>query len=1227
MKKGWLVLGLVLVFGLVVLVFQGNRITKYLFTLVLDRFQALDHLYTLDFEAIRYQWPLGLVLDNLDIQGENAQLNTPSLTVRWSISDLLRGNIVPLLTADQITISTHTLTFWSDLPTMNLSDLPDFRLLVENLMVGGQGALPWTFSIRAQKTSGRMDVIAASELFSMEGIYRTGESAHLVVTGFTVLPGAVLQAEWDFRNEIVTAGFTSLEGISFSLVTSPEVSLDDLVLSDLRITAEGWEGFVFSGEARLALSEGFRGRLEGSWQDNQRNGDITLLFLCAPTFDEVAGTLILDSSEPAGRAHSDFVWTLSTGALWGELLDGSHWFGSPLRAVYEGHLSSVGLDVFYKIADFDCALLPVPGLVGVGTLAGKIEYAPSDGWQVTGAFSSEALTVNGFILRNPHLDLYFSEGQDIGFEGNAALLGGTVGFSGTFGATGYKLAGQFQNISPDFLWDPVIPVRGSLSGDIEIYSQEGNGETVVRLALHDGTIFWDELEIGRVGGGEVLLIGGDVQVSGMRINQGNGFLEGSFSRQVETSRLEGTLTAGDFLFTSRVGEQDLAMVLSGQLAFLQEPDHREMTLDGEVTSWRLGAIAGDRATFRAALDGERIVVDRFEIAFPQGTLTLAGECVPYRFIDLAGNLSQLKIPENEFGFTAELLDVAVMVQGSWDEVFFTFSGQGHNLSIGEGPLGESFEIELAGRGALPKPGETVYLERYLDPSFLDKGFLRIYGVQLDQLGLTVFQEHGLTGTADFFGDLLFGEERWVFETKNLLIRSPAGLTITGDLAGSFVEGNVHLTRIQLFEAQKGLSVIGSGVFDPVEGVAAQLRIEADIRHVFQDHLVDVHLVGSSELTVEGLPDDLRIGGDVFIRKLIVSRGGEELLRFSDLEGHLEESTLLIKGGVGEVAGFLFRPHGVVSSEGIDLTLALREEEGGTPVFAGLTAGQWRGTLTLSGFWDDLQGTGDLILYGGLIDKTQLSTVPGTLDTLGEIERSFHKIPFPVKLSLRVGDALKVKTRFLDLTMSGGLEVLFHHGETDMAGRLAVVEGEYDLVMHSFPLQGYVVFGNLFGFVPQIDFEGRKQIGRHQVTLRASGPLDDYRFNLEAQPDLSQEELLSLLILGSTEAYGTLDRIKLTGPLLQGIQFLLGDPKSRLTEDLFFDSIEWKTPGAEEDDFFGFTLNKEFGENLIICFTQDLSGQSRSSVGLSLDLNQEWSFQAELAQEGAVEWMLEYHTRF
>jgi hypothetical protein len=139
--------------------------------------------------------------------------------------------------------------------------------------------------------------------------------------------------------------------------------------------------------------------------------------------------------------------------------------------------------------------------------------------------------------------------------------------------------------------------------------------------------------------------------------------------------------------------------------------------------------------------------------------------------------------------------------------------------------------------------------------------------------------------------------------------------------------------------------------------------------------------------------------------------------------------------------------------------------------------------------------------------------------------------------------------------------------------------------------------------PMVDLVAKNRIGKYQVTLQATGSLQKPTILLESNPELSEEQIMGLLLAGSEHATLQAD---LPSMLLQNLDsFLVKNKKDR--KAAFFDKITKTfkyvqiTPNISDDLSYA---------GLKGSLTVDLSDQLHAQIQKNLDFESSFSAQLE-----------------
>ncbi len=193
--------------------------------------------------------------------------------------------------------------------------------------------------------------------------------------------------------------------------------------------------------------------------------------------------------------------------------------------------------------------------------------------------------------------------------------------------------------------------------------------------------------------------------------------------------------------------------------------------------------------------------------------------------------------------------------------------------------------------------------------------------------------------------------------------------------------------------------------------------------------------------------------------------------------------------------------------------------------------QWPGTM-------DLVVSGDLVLKGDAADPTlsgKLVLLEGSyykdvrLNLISTITQTRRAVPTPVAFEMSpllrnilvdVGVThrypLLVDNNMANLQIAPDLKISGTLARPILSGRAQVVAGEVIFRRKVFTVKrGVVDFINPYKIEPNLDILAEAQIRQWQVSLALTGPPDQLVFKLSSNPPESENDILSLILLGRT----------------------------------------------------------------------------------------------------------------
>lgn len=165
----------------------------------------------------------------------------------------------------------------------------------------------------------------------------------------------------------------------------------------------------------------------------------------------------------------------------------------------------------------------------------------------------------------------------------------------------------------------------------------------------------------------------------------------------------------------------------------------------------------------------------------------------------------------------------------------------------------------------------------------------------------------------------------------------------------------------------------------------------------------------------------------------------------------------------------------------------------------------------------------LKLHGNFIlDKTQLK---GNIFSTEFQEQLLGKVSteqpmegdFDLDISVQTKDPISIDTSFLQATAHLDFHITHSMKQPEVEGTINLVSGELKFPYKSlFITHGQVSILPKNSSEPTIEFVAKGKIKRYNITMRATGTMIDQQIHFESSPYLTEEQIISLLFVGSLD---------------------------------------------------------------------------------------------------------------
>ncbi len=556
-----------------------------------------------------------------------------------------------------------------------------------------------------------------------------------------------------------------------------------------------------------------------------------------------------------------------------------------------------------------------------------------------------------------------------------------------------------------------FPLKGWVSGE---WKREEDGS--IFLSLKEGELFWEDWCLGTIEKGEIEFSPPVLMVRDLSLRQGEGIIWGDLRKAGE--ELEGEVGINNYPVSQWWGDEKIELVLEGNVKAKGE----DLSLSLFSSSWKIGEMEGEKLSLAGKVEKGEIEVEDFSCDWGDGYLSLQGKVIPYREVNLQGEIQNLEIP-SYWDVEGNLERVFLSLSGPWEEVAFLLEGEGKNFFWQGEPWGNYFHLLLGGRASLPQEGQASRFSDYLDPRLLEEGRVEVREINLEQLTRKV-SSYPITGITDIVIDLDTQRNHWFFHSENFSV-TMQDFHFQGKLEGSYDGEDLIVNELFFQELTGGLEVGGSLKW---EGKTKTLvgEIKGKVDRSFSIPYGVLQLRGEANIAISGDEEkplwqgEVQGEGDIW-------REGKKYADFNNVRGIIKEGEIQLGSGSLHIAGLNWIIEGVISREESEIHLSgggkleIPEENVGlSRVESNVVIRACDGIINLQGEAKIFDGWGDFTKGGDTENYSSL---------LSQLEEKLEELPLSLELTLYTANKVRVKTRFLDLEMEGRLKIWGEAGKS------------------------------------------------------------------------------------------------------------------------------------------------------------------------------------------------------
>jgi len=241
--------------------------------------------------------------------------------------------------------------------------------------------------------------------------------------------------------------------------------------------------------------------------------------------------------------------------------------------------------------------------------------------------------------------------------------------------------------------------------------------------------------------------------------------------------------------------------------------------------------------------------------------------------------------------------------------------------------------------------------------------------------------------------------------------------------------------------------------------------------------------------------------------------------------------------------------------------------------------------------------------------------------------------FNIDVSIRSWDTIEFKTKYLQSSLNLDFRLIKEDTNIDLLGEINLLNGKILLPYKELKIiQGKIKFLENEISNPFINLIAKNTIGENAIQLQVHGNAQNPKILLEANPKLTQEQIISLLLFGSKDY-----SISLMIPafLIDNIKnIVLSDNK--YVENLHkyfkvllkpFKYIKFIPQLNSEDKNIIAKVELDINERLNACVEKKIKSQQKSKVKLNYNLTDNLSLQALHDESGNLSSDIEFKCKF
>ena len=553
--------------------------------------------------------------------------------------------------------------------------------------------------------------------------------------------------------------------------------------------------------------------------------------------------------------------------------------------------------------------------------------------------------------------------------------------------------------------------------------------------------------------------------------------------------------------------------------------------------------------------------------------------------------------------------------------FTATQGQGILLSKGTIALGGDLNVEIAGNN-------------------IDAGLIEVF----------TKTNMGVKGNLNF-ATQIYGTENSPKANISVEIKNGGiGHTLFDSLYGMFILDNDLLTVDQMMLTKGEYKASAYGII-PLEAmtqndslpIAQQMDLKLKLDHAdlsilpfLSEEVSWATGATKGNINITGSVNNLLVNGGVKIDNGVIKlKSLEEPINNVKLDLKFNGDKINLETFRGEMGSGYFNLKGFAKIKGFSLEDYNLDLELANPI------------LTSKYFQGPLQGNLKLLQEKNapkIIGKLVLENCTIDIPMLDEVKGKMPLIRFDIGID--VGKKVRLYNSYLyDIWINGNVNVGGSTRWPKVTGTVNAIRGNVNYLRTVFRIrEASAIFNQLGTFMPSLHLDATTKIDRTNISLKINGPVGTNNFSLSSSPEMSQQEILSLLTLRSryfnkvnTGSEGGQSNNELATLVGLGFQVgVLNGVENEIRKGLGLDEFQLvRDTISEKSDVNSNKVNQEiynleFGkyvsDKVLVKYIMGVDYE-HYAIGVRYDFNNSFSLTADIDQDSKTKVGLEKRFKF